>query len=279
MISYWSKGERIGTFGEEPNPEVVALHGGPAAYGSADRLAEELSDTFRAYSPWQRPSGDIPLSVEVHVEDLKGFIDYLGKDERPALVGESWGAMLALAYGCRYPDSIASIALVGCGTYSWDLRGKGAETRVNRIHEYIEKHPEFRSDLDLPVLERILKWHTMTDTYSKRDDFEFSNGDGFDRQGFEETWNDEMRCQDEGIHPQQFAKITCPVIMLHGAHDPHPGKMTYHQLREFIPHLEYKEFERCGHDPLIEKYAHKEYALFVKSWIAENLVKKARLEA
>ena len=37
-----------------------------------------------------------------------------------------------------------------------------------------------------------------------------------DARGYEETWNDVLRRQDDGIEPQAFAAITAPVLMLHG---------------------------------------------------------------
>ena len=103
MTEQWCNGERIGIFGRQRNPQVVVLHGGPAAYGGSDRLAKELSDSFRTYSPWQRPSGDIALSVEVHVEDLRGFICSLGGESPPVLVGESWGFLVE---GCFSKETL-----------------------------------------------------------------------------------------------------------------------------------------------------------------------------
>jgi pimeloyl-ACP methyl ester carboxylesterase len=38
-------------------------------------------------------------------------------DAKPSIVGESWGAMLALAYASAYPETTAAIVLVGCGTF------------------------------------------------------------------------------------------------------------------------------------------------------------------
>ena len=64
-----------------------------------------------------------------------------------------------------------------------------------------------------------------------------------------ETWNDALRLQREGLEPQLFSRISCPVLMLHGHIDPHPGAATRDVLRRFIPHLQYVEFEKCGHEP------------------------------
>jgi hypothetical protein len=34
-----------------------------------------------------------------------------------------------------------------------------------------------------------------------------------------------IRLQDHGVYPAAFSAIRSPVLMLHGAVDPHPGRM------------------------------------------------------
>ena len=87
----WQQDQRIRFHGDH-GPPVIALHGGPAAYGSALRLAQSLSREFRVIEPWQRPSGDMPLTVDVHIADLQSLILSRLNGERPVLVGSSWGA-------------------------------------------------------------------------------------------------------------------------------------------------------------------------------------------
>lgn len=86
----WEANHRIRFHGKD-GPPVIALHGGPGACGGAARIAQGLSDEFRVLEPWQRISGDTPLSVAVHIADLHELICSRCKDEKPALVGESWG--------------------------------------------------------------------------------------------------------------------------------------------------------------------------------------------
>ncbi len=52
---------------------------------------------------------------------------------------------------------------------------------------------------------------------------------------------DMLRLQEEGIYPAAFSGVRSPVLMLHGAADPHPGRMICASLREYIPQLEYFE--------------------------------------
>ena len=46
-----------------------------------------------------------------------------------------------------------------------------------------------------------------------------------------ESWEDMVRLQTEGAYPAAFSKIESPVLMLHGAADPHPGRMISASLK------------------------------------------------
>jgi pimeloyl-ACP methyl ester carboxylesterase len=61
--------------------------------------------------------------------------------------------------------------------------------------------------------------------------------------------------QREGHQPAEFAEITAPVIMMHGADDAHPGRMIRDSLQDCISDLTYIEFADCGHVPWLERRA------------------------
>jgi len=266
----WDENRRIRFHGDH-GPPVITLHGGPGAFGGAVRLAQGLSREFRVVEPWQRPSGEIPLTVAVHIEDLHNLILSLLNGEKPALVGSSWGAMLALAYAAQYSDSINATVLVGCGTFDKASRDVIVQRRRQRITDYISKHPEHEADLQLDMGEQMMKWHSMTDAYEpSADNNELPDSEPFDMQGHTETWQDMVRCQEAGVYPQSFASVMVPAIMLHGADDPHPGGMTRDTLSQYMPHLEYHEFPRCGHDPEIEKYAKDDFFAMMSNWLKRS---------
>jgi pimeloyl-ACP methyl ester carboxylesterase len=79
-----------------------------------------------------------------------------------------------------------------------------------------------------------------------------------------------MRLQSDGTYPAAFSAIESPVLMLHGAYDPHPGKMIYDSLRPFIRQLEYREWERCGHSPWLERSVGNEFFSTMKAWLSTN---------
>src|SRR4030095_3757589 len=128
----------VRTYGSS-GPSVIVLHGGPGAAGHMAPLARGLAGLYRGIRPFhrgrgsgaphgragcavlsrviepcQRGSGSERLTVARHVADLHEVIAACAQDCRPALLGASWGAMLALAYAAAHPGSTGPIVLVGC---------------------------------------------------------------------------------------------------------------------------------------------------------------------
>jgi len=252
---------------------VVVLHGGPGAPGSAGALARALADPFHVLEPWQRWSSSVPLTVGRHVEDLADILSQHAPGEKPVLVGESWGAMLALAFASRHPDRAAGLLLVGCGTFDPRARARLQAALVQRIT------PELAAQLaDLALrfpdeAERLVQWHRISDSlysYCRAADAD-DPIERFDPKGHHETWNDMVRLQESGVYPAGFASIECPVLMLHGSYDPHPGAMIRDGLKAHIPHLEYEEFDACGHHPWVEEHARQRFLVRARSWLEQHL--------
>jgi pimeloyl-ACP methyl ester carboxylesterase len=230
-------------------PCVIVLHGGPAAVGSGAPLAHGIADPFHVLEPWQRGSGGESLTVATHVADLHELIEARCADARPALVGESWGAMLALAYAAAHPEASAALVLVGCGTFDLAARAELQATLAERkargenLYDYdpVERH--------------------------ERDD----GGEAFDMVAHTQTWDDMVLQQQRGRYPAAFASIEVPVLMLHGTYDPHPGEMIRDGLAKVLPQLEYRALDWCGHAPWAERHARNVFFAVLKTWLADAL--------
>jgi len=251
----------------------IVLHGGPGAPGCAGGLARALADPLYVLEPWQRWSSDAPLTVDRHVADLMDVVSRHASGEKPALVGESWGAMLALVFASRHPDRVSALLLIGCGTFDPGSRA--------RLWEALERRttPELKAQLarledEFPDgAERAAQAHRLSDpiyTYCRADDAD-DPVEQFDLKGHLETWSDMLRRQASGAFPAEFASIRCPVLMLHGAYDPHPGAMIRDSLEPYLPHLEYRELDECGHSPWVEKHAKARFLETARGWLEQQL--------
>jgi len=223
---------------------------------------------FRVLEPFQRGSGGAPLTVARHVEDVHAVIASLGPAARPALVGSSWGAMLALAAAAARPDRVAALVLVGCGTFDPAARARlrtNLEERIDpALRRRLERLAETVPDPDARLRamgDLLLQVHSF-DAEPAGEDVE-----PCDARAHEETWADWLRQEAAGVYPAAFAAIRAPVLMLHGAHDPHPGPMIRASLLPHLPQLEYREWERCGHQPWLERAVRDEFLETLRAWL------------
>ena len=251
-----------------PGRTVFVLHGGPAAPGVMAPVARELADRFHVVEPFQRGAGATPLTVEQHVADLEQLIAERLDAGRPALVGSSWGAMLALAYAARHPDRSRALVLVGCGTFDRVARARmqailrermGVDLRraIGRL-DATEPDPNERLRLTGQLLLPAYSYDPLTT------DMELA---ACDARAHAETWNDMVRLQDAGVYPAAFKAIQQPVLMLHGQDDPHPGDMIRDGLLPHLPQLEYRAWERCGHYPWLERAVRDDFFALLRAWL------------
>ncbi len=255
-------------------PEVIVLHGGPAAAGEAAPIACGLSRMFRVFEPFQRGSGDKTLTVADHIEDLHRLVQDISDDRRPAIVGESWGAMLALAYASAHPDSVEALVIIGCGTFDKQSRQMMDSTIESRLDEVRRAKLHSLSN-DYPDPDQLLR--ARYELTAKAYDYDpIPNNEQmeliepFDMRAHTETWNDMLLLQEEGIYPSMFKNIKSPALMLHGAYDPHPGQMIYASLKTHVPQLEYHELASCGHSPWNERQARKEFFMVMSNWLIKH---------
>jgi pimeloyl-ACP methyl ester carboxylesterase len=213
--------------------------------------------------------------VDRHLEDLSRVISQYIPGERPALAGESWGAMLGLAFASRHPQRVSALVLIGCGAFDLQARAELQRTIEQRTS------PELRArlaDLERQVPDEgkaFVRAHELSDsiyTYCRAADAD-DRIEHFDLKGHVESWNDMVRLQEVGFYPAAFSSIRCPVLMLHGSYDPHPGAMIRDSLKTYIPHLEYREFDRCGHSPWIEEHARDRFLAEARGWLERQLLR------
>jgi pimeloyl-ACP methyl ester carboxylesterase len=258
-------------------PVVILVHGGPGAPGSLGPVARELARSFRVLEPFQRGSGDEPLTVGRHVADLEDLVRSRAAGGRPAVVGHSWGAMLALAWASAHPDGANPLVLVGCGTFDVASRERFRELRDARLDDAARRRIASLASEDLDpgafarAMDGLLRPAYVYDGIEEEDAGAVAESEpGYDARANAETWQDMLRLQAEGVYPAAFASIRSPVLMLHGDFDPHPGAMIHATLAPWLAHLEYCELARSGHEPWRERHARDEFFARLRTWLARH---------
>jgi pimeloyl-ACP methyl ester carboxylesterase len=264
---------RVRAYGDPSSPTVLVLHGGPGAPGHLEPLARGLAEHFHVLEPLQRGSGPEPLTVARHVADLDELV-LSCRDEPPALVGSSWGAMLALAHGAAHPERRCPLVLIGCGTFDHRARKRLQQRIDERMSAQLR---ERLASLEREIADPDERLAAMGRLISPIFSYDLAVAEPesleYDARAHRETWDDMVRLQDEGLYPASFSAIRAPVLMLHGAFDPHPGTMIRDSLLPFIPQLEYREWERCGHYPWLERAAREEFFAVLIEWLGLRLAR------
>jgi pimeloyl-ACP methyl ester carboxylesterase len=245
------------------------LHGGPAAAGHMAPVARQLANSFRVFEPFQRGSGRERLTVATHVADLRDVIDLHAQGCRPALIGASWGAMLALAYAAAHPSSTGPLILVGCGTFDSIARAALQNTVAARMTDAIRAQLLATEQLDQDKGFKAGA-EAMVPIYSVDLLSPPHEEDLVDARAHHETWEDMLRLQTDGTYPEAFAAIKVPVLMMHGTYDPHPGRLILQSLKPYLPQLEHRELEHCGHYPWLEKAAADTFFSTAREWLGQH---------
>jgi len=183
--------------------------------------------------------------------------------------------MLALAYAAAHPASAGPLVLVGCGTFDPVSRARLNATLEERISGDLGRQLQHLEQEFPDPDHRLRQRFKLTGHLYDYDAEPANEGDEpappFDLTAHLETWNDMLRLQQAGVYPAAFAAIKSPVLMLHGTYDPHPGRMILESLRPYLPQLECREFERCGHSPWTEKAVRAEFFAVLREWLLQRV--------
>jgi pimeloyl-ACP methyl ester carboxylesterase len=239
-------------------------------------IARELAAQYRVIEPLQRISGAEPLTVATHVRDLHDVLTTFAQ-EPVHLVGSSWGAMLALAYAAEHQKHLRSVVAIGCGTFdviARDLYKQRLNERLDATLQARIEHLDHEGLDDDEVLRR--KAELLLPAYSHDLITTELEHTAVDAGGNKETWSDMLQLQARGVYPQSLAGIEAPVLMLHGALDPHPGPEIRVSLAPYIPQLEYHEWPDCGHYPWLERSTRDMFYERLTSWIWTIAAAEAR---
>ena len=244
-------------YGTSPYP-LVLVHGGPGADGEMAPVARELHKIFSSIlEPIQTVT-----TLQGQIDELREVL--LAHCSIPVvLVGYSWGAWLSIFLASQFPSLVRKLILIGCPPFEQKYAAQILATRMDHLTP--TEQQEFQS-----ILEALSRDNTQNkDSALSRLGYLAGKADSFDslpnpdhekdRIGtnaaiFQNVFSEAAELRHNGELISITAKITCPVIAIHGDYDPHPAEGVEQPLNKILSDFHFILLEKCGHTPWLEKY-------------------------
>lgn len=246
--------ENLRTYGCEPF-DVVVVHGGPGAAGEMAPVARELARQWGVLEPLQTAT-----SVTGQIDELAAVLETHAAKPL-VLVGFSWGAWLSYLCAAYHPELVRKLVLVSAAPFKEEYAAGIQEIRLRRLSEVERREVEsmMRAMKDPTVegkdalLARFGQLFTRTDAC----DPVISADEGLQIRWDIHTrvWKEAAQWRSSGKLLALAPRISCPVVALHGDHDPHPAEGVRVPLAAALEEFRFVLLEHCGHRPWIERRA------------------------
>ena len=244
--------KNLRTYGKAPF-NVAVIHGGPGAGGEMAPIARELASGWGVLEPLQTEA-----SLEGQVEELKTVLEKNG-DLPVTLIGFSWGAWLSYILAAGYPAIVKKLILIGSGVYEEKYAADIMNVRLSRLSDDERKAVDYMlAELNNPaatnknvVFEKFGKLIAKADSYDPLP--HDSDVIEYQYHMFDSVWPDVRDLRDSGDLLALGKQIKCPVVAIHGDHDPHPAKGIRQSLSNMLTDFRFVLLNQCGHYPWYEK--------------------------
>lgn len=237
------------------HPPVVLLHGGPGLWDYLAPLAQMLDSFTATYRYDQRGCGNSSASGELsmtrYLADLQELIDFWGH-QKVIIIGHSFGATLALAYGAHHSERVAAIGyLSGVGIGDW--RTPFHRERADRAAPFADRLAEL-SGRDTRSRQEETEWRQLswaTDYADPVAGIELARPMAEGPFSINTRANREISFTDSD-QIAWGAATTCPVTFIHGACDPRPAANSM-MLADHVPRARKRVVQGAGHLPWMEE--------------------------
>jgi pimeloyl-ACP methyl ester carboxylesterase len=257
-------------WGDEPR-SVVVIHGGPGAPGEMGPVARELSAIRGVFEPFQTAT-----SVPGQVGELAAHLQE--QTTLPViLIGFSWGAMLSLLFAAQYPTTVKKLVLIDSGPLDPAFADKILETRLNRLPH--EKRTEVLALMkglndpsilpDASLLARFGELISQADSVDPIPDEPSDLNLRLMITVHRQVWEEAAALRASGYFVEKIRSITCPVVVIHGASDPHPVQGVVEPFTKAGVDLSIHILPACGHTPWKERQARDQFFDLLKREIEE----------
>jgi proline iminopeptidase len=251
---------------------IVVLHGGPE-FDHAYFLPEldRLADSFRLIYYDQRGRGRSAVgvrpedvSIQSEIDDLECVRSHLGL-ESVAVLGHSWGGVLAMEHAIRHPDRVSQLLLLDTAPASpgdWQLlRDAFARLRPREDREAMDAISATdayqRGDLEADAA--YLRHHFRM-TVPRPEHLEalvarlrsnFTEESVLLARGIDQRlWDESARSASWDLLPA-LRGLDVPTLVLHGEHDFIPLQVAA-RIAGTIPNARLSVLPGCGHFTFVE---------------------------
>ena len=235
---------------------IAVVHGGPGAPGEMAPVARILAPDYGVIEPLQAA-----MTIEGQIEELAELLRSDG-DPPLILIGYSWGAWLSGMVAARHPDLVKKLILISAGPFE-EQYATVWQNRMNRltpeeqyeIRDLVEKMGDPAGDEKDVRLAQFGEFLIRTDSYHP---FSWSpDPDALpcNHDLHMQIWNEAAELRKTGRLITCFQGISCPVVAIHGAYDPHPAAGVKEPLSRIIRDFRFILLEKCGHCPWNEEEA------------------------
>ncbi|MBW7961443.1 alpha/beta fold hydrolase [Bradyrhizobium sp. BR 10261] len=229
--------------GDPNNPAVLMLHGlGSSSAGYRGQFAG-LSRDFHVIA-WNAPGfgGSSPIpgqdaKIDDYASAVEGLLRALGVRRLAALVGSSWGSIVATAFARRYPALVGSLVLSAPNVARGHLAG---ETRTAELNAWLRT-----ADVSMPVSRAAIADRLLTpDTPPLVRQHVERLRDAMTTEG----WRQAIRSTFTVYTPDIISEVSCPIAILSGTRDQvAPQQDHAERLLAAAPRATSYPFEDCGH--------------------------------
>ncbi len=253
-------------------PSIIALHGGPDfdydyLLPELDRLAERFQLIYYDQRGRGRSADGVEpedVSLASEIEDVEQVRRHFGL-ESVAVLGHSWGAVLAMEYASRHPDRVTHLILMNTAPAGND-DVRGLRQYLRRIRpacdieamkslaetaEYRSGNPEveseyyrihFRPGVQSPGLLDLLVPRLRANFTQER----VLMARAVEQRLYDQTWSSPGYDLLERLHG-----LTVPTLVLHGEADLIPVDVAV-RIADAIPGSRLVVLPSCGHFVFLE---------------------------
>jgi proline iminopeptidase len=246
---------------------VIVLHGGPD-FDHAYLLPEldALADSVRLVYYDQRGRGRSvdgtahhEVTITSEVEDLEAVRRSIG-DTPVAVLGHSWGGLLAMEHAIRFPAGVSHLILMntapcshaGMQAVRQELARRKTPAQTRRMQELARSQEYLAGDLDADAEYYRLHFASALRAPARLEDLVRRLRIGSTPEGVVRAREIEQRLYDQTWWSESYdltpslRRVQVPVLVLHGDHDFIPVDIAA-AIAAAIPGAELRILPNCGH--------------------------------